>query len=56
MKTFREPCGCKHDGYRWLQLCDKHGQEARERHEQASRDYRRSHPAPAPAATDWLQP
>lgn len=55
-KTQRDPCGCTHDGRRWLTLCAAHQAEADARHQQAARDYRASHPQPAAAQrTDWLE-
>lgn len=24
MSTTREPCGCKHDGHKWVSMCDAH--------------------------------
>jgi hypothetical protein len=36
----REPCGCKHDGTKWLELCPTHRAEHDTRHVQAQADYR----------------
>ncbi len=30
-----EPCGCRHDGHKWLAMCDPHRLEFTERHERA---------------------
>lgn len=38
MRT-REPCGCKHDGVKWLEMCEAHAAEFNERHVQAQIDY-----------------
>lgn len=35
----REPCGCKHDGQKWLHLCDTHREEHDARHAQAVADH-----------------
>ncbi len=34
-RTYREPCGCKHDGARWIQMCAECAAEFQERHQRA---------------------
>jgi hypothetical protein len=29
----REPCGCVHDGHKWLTMCDEHRAEFNDTHE-----------------------
>lgn len=56
--TFRQPCGCTHDGHRWIDLCEQHERESRELHERAAREHRASCPAEhhERAPTAVLQP
>lgn len=42
MPTYKEPCGCKHDGHKWLELCATDQAEHTERHERAKNDRRAS--------------
>jgi len=35
----REPCGCVHDGERWLAMCAAHQAEHQELHERAQAEY-----------------
>jgi hypothetical protein len=35
----KQPCGCVHDGTRWLKLCAEHEAETRELHERAAADH-----------------
>lgn len=37
--TAREPCGCKHDGRKWLELCPTHREEHDARHEMAHAEH-----------------
>lgn len=38
----REPCGCRHDGVKWLQMCEPCAAEFRERHERAQKEKARA--------------
>jgi len=50
----REPCGCTHDGQRWLFECSAHKAENDALHRQALRDHGNpASPTDAPA-DDWL--
>jgi hypothetical protein len=51
----REPCGCTHDGHRWLQECEAHAKEENERHERVALEHReanRAHNQPEPRS--WV--
>lgn len=62
MKTYRDDCGCRHDGARWLELCTGHRIETDALHNQAAVDHaalRIVDTARAACAivpeTDWLE-
>jgi hypothetical protein len=40
MRKHRDPCGCSHDGARWIDLCATHGAEAAAVHDRAKADHR----------------
>lgn len=50
-RTYREPCGCKHDGHRWILMCAPCAADFQERHQRAQEEHQRAAPAPAPAPT-----
>lgn len=41
-RAFREPCGCRADATRWLEMCGTHAAEFNERHERASAEHKQS--------------
>lgn len=41
MSRYREPCGCVHDGHKWIEQRAPHEAEFRERHERAAADHAR---------------
>lgn len=37
--TEKLPCGCKHDGHKWLAMCDEHKAEFEETHRRWSDEH-----------------
>lgn len=46
-RPVREPCGCKHDHLRWLELCAKHRAEFEELHVRARSEHQEAAPSVA---------
>lgn len=47
--TYREPCGCKHDGHTWTKMCEPCGAEFGERHQRAQLEHeQRTYAPPSP--------
>ena len=40
MRKVKEPCGCTHDGHKWLTECDAHKAENDALHARALADHR----------------
>lgn len=52
----REPCGCTHDGHRWLQECEAHAKEENERHERVAQEHKRdAERRDAPEPRSWVE-
>lgn len=39
MSRTREPCGCVHDGHKWLSMCDAHLTEFNATHQRWSEEH-----------------
>jgi hypothetical protein len=63
MSRTKEPCGCTHDGARWLSECEPHKAEEDAHHARALAEHRAARnpqrqagiPDQAPALVDWLE-
>jgi hypothetical protein len=52
--TVREPCGCAHDGYQWLEMCEPHWQEWSQAHTRALAEHAAEASRTSPAPTENL--